>query len=89
MIEKLKQEVEKIKPIIITNMVREPNDKNAGNIVHLVAEKYLAVQTENLGVIPYERQIEKMVSEMTPLIKLSQSSEVFVSVHDIVSRILS
>jgi flagellar biosynthesis protein FlhG len=88
-LKKLKQEVEKIKPIIITNMVREPNDKNAGNIVHLVAEKYLAVQSENLGVIPYERQIEKMVSEMIPLTKLSQSSEVFVSIHDIVSRILS
>lgn len=88
-LKQLKQEVEKIAPIIITNMVREPNDKNAGNIVHLVAEKYLAVQSENLGVIPYERQIEKMVSEMIPLIELSQSSEVFISIHDIVSRILS
>ena len=85
----IKQEVEKIHPIIITNMAREPNDKNAGNIVHLVAEKYLAVQSENLGVIPYERQIETMVSEMIPMVELSHSSEVFISVHDIVSRILS
>ena len=88
-LKKLKQEVEKINPIIITNMVREPNDKNAGNIVHLVAEKYLAVQSENIGVIPYEKQIEKMVSEMIPLIELSQSSEVFLSVYDIVSKIIS
>lgn len=88
-LKKIKKEIEKIHPFIITNMVREPNDKNAGNIVQLVAEKYLAVESENLGVIPYERQIEKMVSEMTPLVELSQTSEVFAGVHDIVDRINS
>ncbi|MEW5910888.1 MAG: P-loop NTPase [Thermodesulfobacteriota bacterium] len=84
----IKKDLSKIHPVIITNMVKDPADKNAGKIVQLVAEKYLTIQSENFGTVVYDRQIEQMVSEMTPLVRISQSSELFGCVYNIVTRML-
>ena len=84
----IKKDLGKIRPIIVTNMVREPSDKNAGKIVQLVAEKYLTIRSENFGTVVYDRQIEQMISEMIPLVRISQSSELFGCVYDIVIKTL-
>lgn len=84
----IKKDLGKIRPVIITNMVKDPSDKNAGKIVQLVAEKYLTIRSENFGTVVYDRQIEQMVSEMTPLVRISQSSELFGCVYSIVTQML-
>ena len=86
--EKIKKEIAKIKPIIITNMARDARDKNAGRIIQLVSEKYLMIQPRDVGSIMYDRQVEKMISGMVPLTDLDQSSEAVACVYEIASKLV-
>ncbi len=87
-VEALKKEIARIRPLVITNMVRDPNDKNAGRIVQLVAEKYLTIQADAVCAVSYDRQVDRMISEMTPLVQLNRSSRVFADIHDICNRMM-
>lgn len=84
----LKGAIEKIQPAMITNMTKDTHDKNAGRIVQLVAEKYLMIHPTDLGGIVYDKQIDRMVSEMVPLTKLDQSSEAFACLYEIATKLL-
>jgi flagellar biosynthesis protein FlhG len=84
----LRKEIEKIRLTVITNMARDNKEKNAGRIVQIVAEKYLTIQSTELCSVSYDRQIRAMVSDMTPLIHLDQSSHAFADVYEIVSKLL-
>ena len=85
--ETVKKEVHKIKPAIITNMVRSHKDKNAGRIVQIVAEKYMMINSVDLGSIPYDRELERAVSNMTPFVNLDKSSEAVAHTYDIVTNL--
>jgi len=87
-VEALKKEIARIRPLVITNMVRDPDDKNAGRIVQLVAEKYLTIQADAACAVSYDRQVDRMISEMTPLVQLNRSSRVFADIHDICNRMM-
>jgi flagellar biosynthesis protein FlhG len=86
--ESLQKEIAKIQPAIITNMIENPIDKNAGQIIKLVAEKYLMIHPVNLGGVVYDRRIYRMVSGMIPLTKLEQSSQARASAYEIVEKLL-
>jgi flagellar biosynthesis protein FlhG len=86
--EPLKKEIGKIRPVVITNMVKDSKEKNAGRIVQIVSEKYLMIQSRELGSVSYDRQIFAMVSDMSPLIKLDQSSHAFANIYDVASKLL-
>ena len=86
--EALQKEIGKIQPAMITNMAKEANDKNAGRIIQLVAEKYLMIHPTDLGGVVYDRQLDMMVSEMVPLTKLDQSSEAFACVYEIATKLV-
>jgi len=88
-VEALKKEIARIRPLVVTNMVRDPNDKNAGRIVQLVAEKYLTIQSDAACGVSYDRQVDRMISEMTPLVQLNRSSRVFSDIHDVCTRMMS
>jgi flagellar biosynthesis protein FlhG len=85
----LKKEIEDIKPEIITNMVINPQDKKAGKIIQIVAEKYMMIHPTDLGAIVYDKQLYNLVSEMTPLTRLFQSSDVFANAYDIVMQLVA
>jgi flagellar biosynthesis protein FlhG len=72
--ESLRKEIEEIQPEVITNMVRNPRDKNAGRIIQLVAEKYLMVYCTDLGGVDYDRYVYAATSGMAALTRLDQSS---------------
>jgi len=84
----LRKEIEKIRLTVITNMVRDNKEKNAGRIVQIVAEKYLAIQSTELYSVSYDRQIRAMVSDMASLINLDQSSHAFADIYEIASKLL-
>ena len=86
--EVLKEEIENIRPTIITNMARDSKEKNAGQIVQIVAEKYLTIQTTDLCSVSHDKQIGKMISDMAPLINLDQSSHAFADIYEIASKLL-
>ena len=84
----LEKGIGEIRPAVITNMVKDSKEKNAGRIVQIVSEKYLMIQSTNLGSVSYDRQISAMVSDMNPLIKLDQSSHAFANIYDLVTKLL-
>lgn len=84
----LKKEIGKIKPAVVTNMVRDPKEKNAGRIIQLVAEKYLMLNTMDYGSVVYDKQIYSMVSGMAPLTGLGQSSDAFANVYGVATKLL-
>ncbi len=86
--EGLRKEIQKIKPAIITNMTRDTKDKNAGRIVQLVAEKYLAIHPLDLGSVVYDKHLEKMVSAMIPLTRLDRSCEAFACVYELATKLM-
>lgn len=84
----LRKEIGKMRPEVITNMINNPKDKNAGQVIQLVAEKYLMIHPNNAGGVVYDKQINRMISEMIPLTKLVQSSDAFANVYDITMKLL-
>ncbi|NVM20661.1 MAG: P-loop NTPase [Desulfobacterales bacterium] len=87
-VESLHEGIGKIRPAMITNMVKDARDKDMGGIIKTVAEKYLLIQAADLGGVVYDQQIEAMVSRMVPLTQLDQSSEAYAAVYEVASRLL-
>jgi flagellar biosynthesis protein FlhG len=86
-IEVLKNEIGNIHLGVVTNMVKNEKEENAGRIVQIVAEKYLTIPSTNLGCVSYDKHIRSMVSDMIPLTNLDQSSPAYGNVYEIVSKL--
>lgn len=86
-IEVLKKEIGNIHLGVVTNMVKNEKEENAGRIVQIVAEKYLTIFSTNLGCVSYDKHIRTMVSDMIPLTNLDQSSPAYGNVYEIVSKL--
>jgi len=85
----LNQEIAAIQPALVTNMVRNQKDKNAGSIIQLVSEKYLMIKPIDLGGIVYDNQLNNLVSSMAPLAEIDPSNEAFVGMYDITTKLIS
>jgi flagellar biosynthesis protein FlhG len=86
-IEVLKKEIGNIHLEVVTNMVKNEKEENAGRIVQIVAEKYLTIPSTNLGCVSYDKHIRTMVSDMIPLTNLDQSSPAYGNIYEIVSKL--
>jgi len=84
----LKKELATIQPLLVTNMIRHQKDKNAGSIIQLVSEKYLMIKPVDLGGISYDNRLNNLVSGMTPLTEIDQTSEAFTGMYDITTKLL-
>jgi flagellar biosynthesis protein FlhG len=86
-IEILKKEIGDIHLGVVTNMVKNEKEENAGRIVQIVAEKYLTITSTDLGCVSYDQHIRTMVSDMVPLINLDQSSQAFGNIYEIAGKL--
>ena len=77
----------RIRPILITNMAREPRDKNASRIIQMVSQKHLMIHAENGGGVYFDPQINAMVSAMEPLTRVDRGSNAIKSARAIVSHL--
>jgi flagellar biosynthesis protein FlhG len=84
---KMAMHLKRIRPTLITNMVREPRDKNAGRIIQMVSQKHLMIQAEIGGGIYFDPQINAMVSAMEPLTRIDRDSNAIQSALAIVSHL--
>ena len=84
----MQEAISSIRPLIITNMAKDKRDKNAGKIIQLVAEKYLTIQSRDLGAIEYDPTVESMVSQMMPLTDLSGDTMASLSAERIIDQLL-
>jgi flagellar biosynthesis protein FlhG len=85
----LREEIQMIKPEVITNMVTGPKDRNAGKVIQMVAEKYLMIHPVDLGSIVYDRHLNGLITEMKSLTGLNQSSDAFANVYQIAMKLVS
>lgn len=86
---RFQQAITEIKPLVVTNMIRDEREKKAGSIIQLVAEKYLTIRTEDYGAVAYDPMVERMVSQMIPLSQLSASSPAREDMAAIVETMIS
>jgi hypothetical protein len=77
----------RIHPFLITNMAREPRDKNASRIIQMVSQKHLMIQAQNGGGVYFDPQINAMVSAMEPLTRVDRASNASQSAAAIVSHL--
>lgn len=77
----------RIQPTLITNMAREPRDKNASRIIQMVSQKHLMIQAQNGGGVYFDPQINAMVSSMEPLTRVDRASNAIQSASAIISRL--
>jgi MinD-like ATPase involved in chromosome partitioning or flagellar assembly len=87
--DRLIEAVRKIRPILITNMAKEQRDANAGRIIQVVAEKYLAVQSQGVAAIPYDPLVEKLIAQMLPIAALPKTSRAMANATAIAGKLLS
>jgi flagellar biosynthesis protein FlhG len=80
-------QLKRIRPTLITNMAREPRDKNASRIIQMVSQKHLMIQAANGGGVYFDPQINTMVSAMEPLTRVDRDSHAIQSVRAIVSHL--
>lgn len=85
----LKKEIAAIQPALVTNMIRNHKDKNAGSIIQLVSEKYLMIKPIDLGGIAFDNQLNSWVSGMTPLAEIDPSSEAFAGMYNITTKLIN
>ena len=83
----LSSAINTIRPLLITNMAKDQRDNNAGKIIKLVAEKYLTVESTELGSIDYDVLIDKMISQMMPLSELPSTSKAMADADAIISTL--
>ena len=81
--------LKRIRPTLITNMAREPRDRNAGRIIQMVSQKHLMIQAYNGGGIYFDPQINAMVSAMEPLTRIDRECNAIQSALAIVSHLES
>jgi len=77
----------RIRPTLITNMIRQPRDKNASRIIQMVARKHLTIQARIGGSIYFDPQINAMVSAMEPLTRVDRESDAIRSSQSIVAQL--
>ncbi len=79
--------LKRICPTLVTNMAREPRDKNAGRIIQMVSQKHLMIQAHSGGGVYFDPQINAMVSAMEPLTRVNRDSNAIQSALAIVSHV--
>ncbi len=77
----------RIRPTLITNMAREPRDKNASRIIQMVSQKHLMIQAQNGGGVYFDPQINAMVSAMEPLTRVDRGNNAIQAALAIVAHL--
>lgn len=79
--------LKRVCPTLITNMAREPRDKNASRIIQMVSQKHLMIQAEDGGGVYFDPRINTMVSAMEPLTRVDRDSNIIHSALAIASHL--
>jgi|GEM_PF-6582592 len=69
-------------------MTKSKEDTRIGEIIKIVADKYLSVDVDVLKAIPFDTIVEKSILLANPLIFSGSGSEVAASIYDITSNLL-
>ena len=81
------EELSKLKPKIIMNMGRSPNDLELGNrLLHLTKNK-LNIDAEYIGFVPYDENVQYSIARRQPLVLSTPSCAFCSAIPSIVKKI--
>ncbi len=73
---------------LVLNMVREPRERNVANVVRGVAQKYLDITPDVLGIVEFDPELERAINTMPAFLTGNRPSKARVGVYDITNRVL-
>jgi len=79
----MSQTIGSFKVKLVVNMVKSEDDAKVGNIVKIVADKYLSVAVDVLKPIPFDRQVEKSILRTNPLLLNETGSKIAMSIYEV------
>ncbi|HUV13953.1 MAG TPA: P-loop NTPase [Acidobacteriota bacterium] len=82
----IRSELARIWPGVVVNKVRAVRELSTASVIRHVAHKYLLLDVVELGGVAYDRQVERMVSEMEPLTNCREGGA-YESVFEIASKL--
>jgi flagellar biosynthesis protein FlhG len=75
------------RPCLIINKARDERDYILGESIINVVQKYLVVDLEFLGVIPFDEKVHLSLKELTPYMRRFPETEVTHSIQSIAKKI--
>ncbi len=85
----LRDAVSNVRPLLITNMVRDDNERKAARIIKMVAQKYLTIEARDLGAIAWDGAVARAVSEMVPINELPEQTAAFKNTDRLIAGTLA
>ena len=73
---------------LIVNMVRSGKESEIGDIVKTVAEKYLSLRPETLGIVQYDKILGMSINYLSEIITNKKDSLSSSSFYDIASKVI-
>lgn len=80
--------LQNFRPCLIINKARDDRDAILGESISKVVQKYLVIDINFLGVVPFDEKVHWSLKEMKPFMKLHPKSEVSAAIKSIVDRLI-
>jgi flagellar biosynthesis protein FlhG len=73
---------------LVLNMVREPRERDAARVVSSVAQRYLDVSPDVLGIVDYDPELDRSINSMPKYLEGGRLGSARLGMYDITSKVL-
>jgi len=80
--------LQKFTPCLIINKARDEKDFLLGQSISNVVQKYLVIDLNFLGVIPFDEKVHTSLRNLSPYMKIFPNSEVAISIKSMAEKLL-
>ncbi len=80
--------MEDLQMSLVLNMVREPRERNVAHVVSSVAQRYLDVTPDVLGVVEFDPALDRSINSMSSYLDGHRQGNARVGMYDITNKIL-
>lgn len=84
----ISQEIDGFQVKLVVNMAKSKEDVKVGDIIKVVADKYLGITVDVLKPIPFDKQVEKSIILANPLLLNETGSNIAMSIYEVAQDIL-
>ena len=85
---KLTSCIEEFKTGLVINMVKENKDTKLGRSLISVANEYLSLNPEYLGLIEYDKRLDRSINKMDDFLKDSTAVMTDMGLYDLASKLI-
>ena len=73
---------------LVVNMTRTAKERETGQLVRAVAQRYLDISPEALGVIDFDGEVDRAINHMTSFLSQQSRSTARLGAYDIATKVL-